>query len=137
MHSLTLLAGAMATSLLAVSVIRPPEPETSGTESLAAALPVQTGSLDDMPVVDRTGTAQGFVAEVLRMPDQSVMALVIAWTGPDGQSGMTIEHPVPFLDYQPETQRIVARQSWEELQSGYRSAHAAPDPDPPRTGMSA
>lgn len=137
MHSLTLLAGAMAASLVAGSAIRPPEPDTNGTESLAAALPVYSESLSGMPVLDRTGAAQGLVVDVLRMPDQSVTALVIAWTGPDGMSGMTIEHPVQFLDFQPETQRVIARQSWAELQSGYRSARAAPDPVPPRTGMSA
>lgn len=134
MRSLTLLTGVLFASLFATGIARPQVLDLDGERDVAAALPVATADLKSLRVTDRTGTARGQVVEVLRLPDDSVTALQISWTGPQAAPGMTIEHPVQFLDFRPETRRIVVHQSWSELQAGYSAALSAPDPAPPRAG---
>lgn len=134
MQRLTLLAGALFASVFATGIARPPVLNLDGNGTAAAALPSDTAALQALPVIDRTGRARGRIVEVFRLPDDSVTALEIAWTGPDGAAGITIEHPVQFLRFRPDSRRIVARQSWRELQEGYSAALSAPDPAPPRAG---
>ncbi len=135
MSRLTHLAGAALGSLLIAGFVQPPVLELRNrTSQEAVAMPVSTATLEALSVTDRTGTARGHVITVLRRPDDSIAALEIAWTGPDAVPGMTIEHAVGFLDYQPDANTIVAHQSWSELVAGYRAARAEPAPEPPRAG---
>jgi hypothetical protein len=134
MHGLRLLAGALLASLFASGIARPPDLILDGKDGTAAILPSDTGVLETLPVVDSSGAARGRVVEVFRLPDHSVSALEIAWTSPQGAAGITIEHPVQFLDFRPDARRIVTHHSWRELLSGYGAAVTAPDPLPPRAG---
>ena len=135
MSRLTRLAGAALGSLMIAGFVQPPVLELGNRAPEAAiALPASTDTLETLPVTDRTGIAHGTVIGVLRRPDDSVAALEIAWTGPQAVPGMTIEHADGFLDYRPHERQIVVDQSWSELIAGYRTASAAPAPQPPRAG---
>lgn len=136
MPSPTALAVAALTGLTAGLAAQPPVLELGPErfEQSATAWPADNAALETLPVTDRGGQAHGRVVDVLRHPDGSLAALRIEWTGPQARTRFQIEHPVRFLDYRPDVPRVVAHQSWPELESGFSEARTAPGPVPPRAG---